>query len=1742
MEGVGAVYHDLIRNHVKPQAPQVPFISSVTGKAQAQAGDFGPEYWQKNLEMPVLFRSAAKRLLHESSHVSVHVEIGPHSALAAPLRQVYTEQGASIMYGCCLARGKDDVGAYLEAMGRLHCAGITVSPAFSPQAKVLTHLPTYPWHYDQSYWTETRVMANWRHRQHGRHDLLGLRTLESPDLEPTWRNVLRLVDVPWLQDHALHNDVVLPAAGFVAMAGEAASQLMETKLLETKDARVGYTVRDVHLSKAMLLRDDQPTEVVTTLRPQRLTTTLDSRWYEFTVLSHGDNGWTRHCRGLVSSGRACGTPGAQVKTFSRKISPGRWYKTMARIGLNYGPRFQGLHDVTASVVDKVASARVTDRREEWESLYAVHPATLDAIFQSWTVAQTNGVHRHVTRLGMPTRIEELYVGCAGSAAIDLNTFGGRQGSSHGVVDGDIVVSLRGLEVTYLNDERDELPELDVQHLQWKPDFDFADHAKLMRPRYSGKTQLGPVERLFVLCAIEAKQQLGGVTPSQPHFARYLAWLDGQVERFGQPGYPLVEDSASLVELSSASREEMMADCLERIQTMDAVPLGMAVWRSYKHLADILQGRTDMLDLFLQDGLLQQIYDWMNDLQDVTDLFRLLGNARPQLKVLEIGAGTGGLTSKVLSSLRSEYGERLYLSYTFTDVSSGFFVKAQDRFKDYSGVEYRVLDISRDPVQQGFGEAEYDLVVASNVLHATPSLVQTLRHCRKLLQPDGHLFLQELSPASKSANFVMGLFPGWWLGVDDGRLDEPYVSPEEWDARLRESGFDGISSVVWDGEAFNANMVAQPATETTFSKRVTLLTGPEGLGSAAQATQRIMVEEQGFEVDHCIWRRQTPPADQALISFVDFEGSADPLLKNIQEEDLSHLLQVLDKVGQASMLWLTKPAQINCEDPHNAQMLGMARTARAELGLHFATMELEHAGNGAAAAIAGVFLKLQRTCAQEVHGELDPDLEYAWRDGCVHLSRFHWFPVGKALAAAAAVEAPEAKRLVVGQCGMLQSLQWRAQGFGDVGPEQVRVRTRAVGMNFKEVLLALGVLATDGVDERAAGIDATGCEGVGDVTAVGRAVQHVQVGDRVMWGNTGLPGFATEVQLPGAWCVRAPGHVSDHEAATMVIAYYTVLCGLVDRANLQRGQSLLIHSAAGGVGIAAMHVARWLGADIYATVGTDEKVDFLMREFGLPRHRIFRSRHDSFARDVMAATGGVGVDVVLNSLSGELLHASWGCVAADGCMVEIGQRDVVGHGQLAMSGFAANRTFTGVDVSISFPNLSKTQRKLQQIVDLCQQGHIHPIRPITVFEAAHAEHAFRHMTQGQHVGKLVVTFPPRHVLPLAPTVSEASFRSDASYLLVGGMGGLGKAAASWMVACGARSLIFLSPSAGRSAADQQFLDELREARCHVQCYAGNVADAELVRAVVRDAYSPIAGLLQMAMVLDDVGLMDMDAASWAAATRPKVDGTWNLHRLLPARLDFFLLFSSMAGLFGHFGQANYASANAFLDAFVQYRHARQQVASVIDLGPIGEVGYVARLPGGVMAYSDVISEQGFLDVLHLAMLPQESRRQEHRGSYQNSDQIALAPRCTLSIADPQNTTIWKRDPRMAIYRNIEKVSASSCNVDVSDTLRSFVNSLTSEPAILDDTASSELLARAIGARVSKYLMMKDAQQVDMSLSLAAMGVDSLVSIELRNWWRQAFGVDVSVLELMNGGSIRQLGDLAVVRLKSKHGAEKMRQTA
>lgn len=449
----------------------------------------------------------------------------------------------------------------------------------------------------------------------------------------------------------------------------------------------------------------------------------------------------------------------------------------------------------------------------------------------------------------------------------------------------------------------------------------------------------------------------------------------------------------------------------------------------------------------------------------------------------------------------------------------------------------------------------------------------------------------------------------------------------------------------------------------------------------------------------------------------------------------------------------------------------------------------------------------------------------------------------------------------------------------------------------------------------------------------------------------------------------------------------------------------------------------------------------------------------------------------------------------------------------------------------------------------QKGRISPIRPVEVFDAVSPYNAFKYMQSGRHIGRICMSLrESSESTNLDATILDRASTLElydlASYLLVGGLGGLGRAISTWMVEHGARHLIYLSRNAGWGSDDELFVHELNSMGCQVQLVQGSVLNPEDVIRAVEEATLPLKGILQMSMVLRDEHFFKMTLDQWDAANLPKVHGTWNLHNATVSAgldLDFFVLFSSLSGIIGQPGQANYASGNTFLDAFVQYRTNLGLPASAINIGAVADVGYISQnrelMQKMAATGFNAVKEQEVLDALIVAMTRKRIGKNECRNDssrFVDRNSFVLGLGSTVPLNSPASRAVWRKDRRMAIYHNTAggKVDTASSSAS----LKSYIASAKANISILKTADAAAFFASEIGKSLFA-LLLKPEEDLDTSLSLVDLGMDSLVGIELRTWWKQAFGFNISVLEILGMGSLEALGQYAAEGLKQAALAER-----
>lgn len=1275
MVSLGKEYVELLRREfarigIWSGTPSTTFVSSVTGGVIDGPLAFGPAYWLLNFISPVQF-SAAVSTLMDTKGDGLFLEIGTHSTLSAPLRQIMAGTSRPFTYVPAQVRGESSMKSLMATLGRLYQESVNINlGSFYPDSRTLSDLPTYPWDHSQSLWYESRVSRDWRLRKYPHHPLLGVRIPETPDVEPQWRNVMQIEDIPWVADHKVRHDVVFPMAGYIAMAGEAARQMT--------GVGGGYGVRHVVAHAALVLRDTKGTEVIMALRRHKLSDTETSEWFEFSISSYSGSDWVVNCEGQVRAFPSAPAPTKDYQVLPRRVDAGRFYEYVSDVGINFGPQFKRLKNTTSAVDEVRATADVEGTNEEESVPYLLHPATMDACFQLVILANARGLGRNLTELRVPTLIDSMDVFPGGEKMTATAWSRGENGSEsvESTTDGRVVLRLTGFHTTTIDDcSESEFDTHAAARLEWLPDFDFVDPAPLFKPPNVNREELNLVEEFTLLCMVDTSERIAGLEACQPHFEKFQEWLQREINESTEGRDRLVADSRTYTSLSTEDRHKRINELYATLMRMEKIGLTQGLKRILDNCEAIFTGRAETIDILTQDGVLTELYNTISF--GYGDFVRLLSHRRPTLRILEVGAGTGGTTELILRGLEHEGGLPQYSTYTFSDVSPGFFPQAKERFSYAANMEYKVLDISKDPLAQGFKPTTYDLVVAANVVHATPSLKNSLSNINTLLRPGGILVLTEVCTELRAPAYVFGNFAGWWLGEGDGRENVPFVSVDRWNEELRSSGFTGADTVVYD------EVSPYTCCATIMSRRVSYPVEPGNAVSFVSCepdkgvarTVREALQSAGLHVTDFRMNDEIP-ADRDIISCVDLETN---LFEEISDDNLVAFQNFVRHLKIQKTLWLTKPAQLNCRDPCAAGTIGVARTVRSEREVPFHTLEIDISEERFSELIIGVFGKIRRA---EDDGDLATDKEYAVRDGVVCVGRYQPFSLRKETAKRSTSGARTTTALKIEKPGLLETLRWGERPVYALRSDSVEIECRAVGLNFRDVLISMGGLPNSAAHSE------LGTEVAGVVSQVGSEVEGLRIGDRV-FGITPNGSLMTRSTVAASLVRRIPDSLTFEQAASVPVVFATAQQGLMSAGRLEKGQTVLIHSACGGVGMAAVLVARMEGAEIFATVGTEAKVEYLEREFGILRDHIFNSRDDSFCEGVMRMTGGRGVDVVLNSLSGSLLHASWRCVAPFGTMVEIGKRDLLGSGRLDMRPFLENRTyccFDGMEAALKRPEM------------------------------------------------------------------------------------------------------------------------------------------------------------------------------------------------------------------------------------------------------------------------------------------------------------------------------------------------------------------------------------------------------------------------------------------------------------------------
>ncbi|MTE22347.1 SDR family NAD(P)-dependent oxidoreductase [Streptomyces sp. TRM43335] len=1703
---------------LRSTGPKLTFASTVTGEVLRDER-LGAEYWWRNVRQPVRFAPAVEALMAED--FDVFVEIGPHAVLGPYLRRLAQSGGSPAEVVRTGSRRADGPAAIRGAVAHLLAAGVDVDPrAHFPRPMPPVDLPTYPWQRERHWVGQPSWWTGISSDGVTLHPLLGQRAVTA---EPAWHGVLNTVRAPWLSDHRIGRTTVLPATGFLETAFAAGHRLLDTTVLE---------VTELSITSACVLPGEDSTDdllLQTGVEPQTGTVTIAGR-------SAADAPWQPHVRGRVRRLLRTAPTDVDLTAVRARLRPAvlpaaEHYRGLVDSGIVHGPAFRVLTEFRLGDGELLASYRTDQDMDD----YLAHPVVTDGAMQAGAplLAESAGgalflpAHIAAARLWHPPAPE-------GHLHVRLVRASAREAIWDVLVtdpDGRVSMELEGCRLRRFDQRTADPAVLQELVLRAAPQRVTAPvrlpaPADLMAETAPARARLrdriddhyGEVTaRTLTISAMFARRAIGTLLPDRAEFGVEELCAAGM-----SPGsVPYLRHLAALMCASGLAEPApgsdrwrltgptTVPDPLEQVRALltdlpDALTLVLPGLRCGLRMSELLRGEADPREIIFGEAdrhLISRLYSDAPHLR-LHNAFaaELLGAVvrrwapdRP-LNILEVGAGTGGMTGALLPVLPPERTR-----YLFTDRSAAFLAGAKARFSEYDFVEYGTLDLDRDPTEQGFEPHRYDLVIAANALHTAKDLAASVDRLAGLLT-DGGMMLALESHDSPWVSSFFGVLDDYWDYTDtELRRGSPLLTRERWKELLTAHGFDAVACT---GEAPDPERASDsvilarrapapardlPAHRPTVAGRWVVAASVEdepvnGLaGELAEGLGARLVPLAGQDWAEALPTDPGSPT-RAVVLLEPSRPGADPATVIARgAESLRDLVAELNGREDAA-LWLVTPptglfpAPERPRSPEAAALWALGRTIASEHPrIEVRMVSLERTGD------AG------RDVGRLIDELLEPGAE---REIVLTGS-------GRFVPRFTTVEPPPRRqtdgyRLGLRDPGMAHRLVWEPQEITDPAAGEVLVAVRAAALNYRDVMMATGLIPDDRPVPGAEG-PALGLEGAGEVLAVGPDVTDLAPGDRVF--GSGVGWLSSHVLVGAEQLGRIPDGMTFVQAATLPAVFLTVQYGLGRQARLGTGDRVLVHGAAGGVGLAALQYARSVGAEVVATAGTPAKRD-LLRLLGV--EHVLNSRDLRFAEEVHTLTNGQGVDVVLNSLSGEAIARGLECLRPGGRFVELGKRDLYANTPVSLGPFRRNIAYFGVDVATLPEQMPEVAT--EEFAEMCRRvadGRYRPL-PYQLYPADRIAEAFRSLRHSKHLGKIVIDFG--EPVPVERPVPQAVLDDTAGYLVTGGLGGLGAALAELLAQRGARHLLLVGRRGAESPEAPALLARLAEAGVRATAIAADVGDREAMRRVFDAADAaghPVRGVLHAAMVLDDAPLTELTAERIDAVLHPKVRGAAVLSELLRDREpDFFLVCSSAATLVGNRLQSGYVAANAYLEGLVRRRRADGRPGTALALGGVGETGFVART--------------GLVEAMQRMGLGMVGPAEVWRAF-----EVAPATGAEVGVFGRLD---WERLGQL--LAGLNRPAFAACRRPAGQGGAGRAEELRSRLSALSDDEAVAVLSDELANLVAGVLQA-DPERIDRTCKLDRLGLDSLMVVELSVGVNRLLGCDVPALELIAASNLDDL---------------------
>jgi acyl transferase domain-containing protein/NAD(P)-dependent dehydrogenase (short-subunit alcohol dehydrogenase family)/ubiquinone/menaquinone biosynthesis C-methylase UbiE len=1515
------------------------YSSVEPGEIMSASHNLESTYWSENLNNPVLFSQAVEAAIATEGPFDAALEVGPHPALKGPASEVYEQMTSKSIGGYigCLSRGKNDVGVFSNALGSLWSNGSkmdfdglhTTLFKDTKNISVIRDLPYYPWDHDRILWSEARSSILRRQQQGHSHALLGQREADGTDDERRWRNLLSIQELPWLADHGLQGQVVFPATGYISLGVEAAMQTAGLRSVQLVE------MTDIYVQKAIPIDEKAGAEVVTSLTSIRengnyMTTTFSC----FSTASKDALELTLNATGSIrlTFGLALEdilAPRPHFPHGMQSVNIDHFYNEVTNLGYNYGPTFCGITQLKRKLGSSTG-AIVGPANKGTCTTFLFHPGMLDAALQGLLCAFSSPGDNRLWSLHAPSTIEKVTLvpsicgaNMNSEVAFDCTATGLDQKDLYG--DVEIYQSDSGLKSISIEG---------VGFIPFSAASETDDKHLFAYERYDVATPDGPLALNKWRATPEQIQKGLDCERVAFYYLRTLREEIDEAEReelsiewHHEALFDYADHICAIVERHEHAyiKKDWQSDTYDDIRSImqrysPSDPDFVLTVATGENLAAAVRRQTTILEHMTKNDRLNKYYQSALGFAELNRLMATvvhqIAYRYPNMNILEIGAGTGGASREIFAKLGTAYK-----SYTYTDISSGFFEKAKENFAMYGNrMIYNTLDVTQDPCEQGYIEGSYDLVVAANVLHATPDLEVTLRNARTLLRPGGYLVMMEFIDDSCSRlGVVIGGLPGWWVGRETGRRWSPNVSLSEWHDLLLRSGFAGVdtSTPVLDPLVMPAAIIVARAVDEDVRMLRNPIASSPGSFRASTETELVLLGGRQSQTSETInammvqlherysritlvtdWETLVVDSTARDLIFVNLSDLDEPFWKTTTNERFEKLKTIL--LVSSTVLWATWGADRDNAD--GAQTMGFFRSLRYELPMtQLQIVDFESPQKADPEVLQVCILRLGVTAEWHRKGISDSKLwttepEIRIRDDRVLVPRL--LPQKEQNS-----RYNSSKRDIFKEVNMRQAIMTLNL---DADDEKYTLREEEEPVRRAKV-----------EGHRRVKVDASLLSSIS--TPAGKLFfslgTDMESGERVLCvASTN----ASYISVPRKWTLTVQ---SD---PVVELQYLTFLSGyLLSRAAIAlvpRGSSVVIHEA--DAGLASMMARQFSDHDCKVLFTTAS--DHFNRRGWVTIHAHAQMRHIQAALPKDASVY-LNLSSLLSATSSDTLGARIAanlprrCKKYDASILVDHEADVMPepndlaiHNLLEAADDFVTGQANGVPDGMPLKIYSIREVISRNIpIDAMSivQWHSEPTAPVRV-EPIHYRRGF--------------------------------FQEDKTYWLIGLAGDLGRSICEFMISKGARHIVLTSRN---STVESSWVEEHKRSGVEIVYMRGDITNKEDIQnchEMIKQVMPPISGVANGALVLRDRGLVNMDLDTFHENTRPKVEGTIYLDELFPdTSLDFFIAFSSIAATVGYMGQMAYTAANMFMKALIRQRRARGIAGSVIDVSRVFGVGYLER---------------------------------------------------------------------------------------------------------------------------------------------------------------------------------------------------------